>query len=434
LADTPDPRAASTPAATRAAAPEPWWRHDVVLPLAVGVLVRIAWILVCRNEPTSDQVVYHDSARWFVERLGYVDASGNPAGYWPVGYVVLLAPFYALFGAHPTVAFLVNTLLGAATIFTTWGLTRTLIGPAAARPATWFVALLPTFVLYTTCIASENAVLPGLVGAVWLMAIPTGTTNPEERRRVFLDAGAGILLAMTTYVRGTALPFVLIPLALGMRTPRRALGRVGFIAACVFLLTLPWGLRNLQHFGAFSVTSINAGANLWMGNHPGSNGMAADLPPDLPRELAARDAVLRARAIEFIKARPGDALELAVKRVWVTMRSDTIAAGWNQIGLRKRFGGQSVALAKAICTLGYYSLLGAALLGLWRRHRRAILDAGDLALLFAICLVAVPFVMIVGGNRYHMPLQPFLAVWAGAWLAGRIPFLGQELSRATGQR
>jgi hypothetical protein len=76
------------------------------------------------------------------------------------------------------------------------------------------------------------------------MTIPTGTTNREERRRVFLDAGAGVILALTTYVRGTALPFVLIPLALGVRSPRRALGRVGCIAACVFLLTLPWGLRN----------------------------------------------------------------------------------------------------------------------------------------------------------------------------------------------
>jgi 4-amino-4-deoxy-L-arabinose transferase-like glycosyltransferase len=429
LADAPDPHSQSAPRTTLG-----WWRHDVALPLAVGLFVRLAWILVCPNEPTSDQVIYHDSARWFVERLGYVDAVGKPAGYWPVGYVVLLAPFYAIFGPHPPVAFLVNTLCGAATIFTTWGLTRTLFGPLAARPAAWIAAILPTFILYTTCVASENAVLPGLVGAVWLMAIPTGTTNREERRRVFLDAGAGILLGLTTYVRGTALPFVLIPLALGFRTPSRALGRVAFIAACVFLLTLPWGLRNRQHFGAFSLTSINAGANLWMGNHEGSNGMAADLPPDLPRSLAQKDAILRKRAVEYIKTHPGDAVKLAVKRVVGTLRSDTIAATWNEVGLRKQFGDGAISAAKGICTLGYFSLLVAAALGVWRRRRSSGLDVGDLTLLIVICLVAVPFVIIVGGNRYHLPMQPFLAVWAGAWLAGRFTFLRQELSRTTGQR
>lgn len=429
MADSPDPRSQTEPRTSRV-----WWRHDVAIPLAVGLTVRVLWILACRNEPTSDQFIYHESARWFVERLGYVDATGSPAGYWPVGYVALLAPFYAIFGAYPTVAFLVNVLLGGATIVTTWGLSRTLFGPIPARAAAFIVAVLPTFVLYTTCIASENAVLPGLVGAVWLMAIPTGTTNREERRRVFLDAGAGILLACTTYVRGIAIPFVLIPLALGIRSPARALGRVALIAACVFLLTLPWGLRNLHHFGTFSLTSINAGANLWMGNHAGSDGMAAELPPDLPSGIAAKDAVLRARAIEFIKVHPDEALRLAVRRVWVTMRSDTIAAGWNQIGLRERFGGRAIAIAKGLCTFGYYSLLGAAMLGVWWRRRAAALDAGDLTLLLAACLVAVPFVLIVGGNRYQMPMQPFLALWAGAWLAGRFGFLRQELSRATGQR
>jgi 4-amino-4-deoxy-L-arabinose transferase-like glycosyltransferase len=434
LADAHDTPTTSAPPVADPVGARPSFRHDVATPLAVGLLVRLAWIVVCRNEPTSDQFIYHESARFFVERLGYVDVAGNPAGYWPVGYVVLLAPFYAVLGASPTVAAFLNLLLGGATIVTTWGLTRTLFGAGAARAAAWLVALLPTFVLYTTCIASENAVLPGLMGAVWLMAIPTGTTNPEERRRIYLDAGAGILLALTTYVRGTALPFVLIPLALGVRNLRRGVVRAAFVGACVFLLTLPWGLRNKQHFGTFSLTSINAGANLWMGNHEGSDGMAADLPPGLPPELGPRDAELRARAVDYIKRHPLDALQLGIRRVWVTMRSDTIAASWNEIGLLKRFGSRSVTVAKAVCTLGYYSLLGAALLGVWRRRRRRELDAGDLTLLLAIGLAAVPFVLIVGGNRYQMPMQPFLAAWAGAWLAGRWSFLGQELSRPTGQR
>jgi 4-amino-4-deoxy-L-arabinose transferase-like glycosyltransferase len=219
---------------------------------------------------------------WFSEGLGYVDADGNPAGYWPVGYVALLGAFYAIFGTSLTVAFLMNALLGGVTIACTHGLARTLFGPAAGRAAAWIVALLPTLILYTTCIASENAVLPGLLAGVWLMAIPASRAGPEPRAglrgRLVLDAAAGVVLAATAYVRGTAIPFALMPLALAPRPPSQAIFRASVVAACVVVLLLPWGERNRDAFGTFSLTSINAGANIWMGNHEGTNGMAAELP------------------------------------------------------------------------------------------------------------------------------------------------------------
>ncbi len=381
-------------------------------PLAVGLLLRLAWILVCPNEPTSDQVVYHDSARWLVERLSYVNATGNPAGYWPVGYSALLAPFYALFGPHPAVAFVVNALLGGLTIVTTGGLAATLFGIRAGRAAAWVVALLPTGVLYTTCIASENAVLPGLMGAMWLMATPG-----EGKRRIGLDIMAGVVLAATTYVRGTALPFAAIPLALSFRTPWLAVRRAATVGACLLALTLPWAFRNHADFGTYSLTSINAGANLWMGNREGTDGMAASLPPDLPDDLAVRDAELRQRAIGIILADPVRSARLAFLRSWVTLRSDTIAASWNVVGLEARFGKRAVTVAKVACTLGYFALLGAAALGLFARFRARLLDRGDAVLALGCALIALPFVVIVGGNRYGLPLQPLLSCWAGFKLA-----------------
>jgi 4-amino-4-deoxy-L-arabinose transferase-like glycosyltransferase len=395
----------------------PYTLRDVAVPLAVGLALRLVWILLCPNEPTSDQFIYHDSARGLVEHLAYVDESGNPAGYWPVGYAALLAPFYAVFGAKPTVAFLVNALLGGLTIVTTWGLASELFGRAAGRAAALVVACLPTLVLYTTCIASENAVLPGLTGAVWLMMRrdPTGAAFAwRSRNRIVLDVLAGVVLALTTYVRGTALPFALLPLIFIRQLAYGAFVRTAVVATAMVALTIPWGIRNHHLFGSAAITSINAGANLWMGNHEGTDGMAADLPTDLPDGLAERDREAKLRAVRFIAQDPVRYVRLAVKRTWVTLRSDTIAATWNQLGLTARFGEKSVAVAKGICTAGYFALILAAALGLWVRRQK--LGMGDLVIAIACGLVAIPFVLIVGGNRYHMPLQPFLATWAGVGL------------------
>jgi len=150
-----------------------------------------------------------------------------------------------------------------------------------------------------------------------------------------------------------------------------------------------------------------------MGNHEGTDGMAAMLPPDIPRALAERDAELRQRATRFILADPVRFVRLALLRTWVTLRSDTIAAIWNVVGLEERFGKRSVTAAKMACTLGYFALLAGATLGVIGRARARVLDRGDAVLALGCSLIALPFVVIVGGNRYALPLQPLLACWAG---------------------
>jgi hypothetical protein len=64
----------------------------------VGCALRVAWIALCPNEPTSDQHIYHFSATKLSEGLGYIDQDGNPANFWPVGYPALLGFFYWAFG------------------------------------------------------------------------------------------------------------------------------------------------------------------------------------------------------------------------------------------------------------------------------------------------------------------------------------------------
>lgn len=390
-------------------------RLDARWIVLIALGLRLGWLLFCNNPTTSDTFIYHDSAIHIAAGDGFLDESGNPQGWWPVGYPALLAPFYRIFGASTRVAHVVNAFLGALAVFGVFKLGRSLFGERAGRAAASIVAIYPTFVMYTTCIASENAVLAGLPWLLWLFVLAARTGSWP------LTALSGVLLAAGAYVRAPTL-FVAATLPLLALLFRRgwidAAARGALVVAVAVALLVPWGLRNQRAFGRFSLVSMNGSSNLWMGNHPGSNGGYAPLPDEFEGvPLVVREDELGARAKRFIKEHPGQFAVLTVKRLWLTLRSDTIAAEWNTRGMQQRFGRNVAVPAKMLCTAAYYLLWVGALSALVMRARRRLWGWQDWYLLALVGLLAFPFVVIVGGNRYHLPMLPLLAIWTSAHLA-----------------
>ena len=375
----------------------------------------MAWLLFCDNPPPSDTFIYHDSAIHLAAGQGFLDESLKPQGWWPVGYPALLAPFYRIFGASPHVAFVVNALLGALAVLGVHRLAGSLFGERAGRAAALVVTVYPTFVLYTTCIASENAVLAELPWLLWLFVL-VARTGPWP-----LTALSGVLLGLGAYVRAPTL-FVVAALPLLALLLRRgwidAAARGALAVVVAVALLLPWGFRNKREFGQFSLVSMNGSSNLWMGNHPGSDGGYTRLPEEFEgKSLVERETELGARAKRFIKEHPGQYAVLTLRRLFLTLRSDTIAAEWNTQGLANRLGRNVAVPFKILCTGAYYLLWAGALAALVMRVRRQWWGWQDWYLIALVALLAFPFVFIVGGNRYHLPMLPLLAVWASARFA-----------------
>jgi uncharacterized membrane protein len=72
---------------------------------------------------------------------------------------------------------------------------------------------------------------------------------------------------------------------------------------------------------------------------------------------------------------------------------------------------------KLLCTAVHYLIMigfvVSLVAGLWRRDlRREKVFLGGV-----ILLMAVPFVFIVVGSRYHLCMMPFLIVWGGETVA-----------------
>jgi 4-amino-4-deoxy-L-arabinose transferase-like glycosyltransferase len=381
--------------------------------IILGLALRLAWFFLCPNEPSSDQWIYHISAVRIASGQGYIDDAGRPANYWPVGYPALLVPFYALFGPRYATAFAVNIFISLFMLMGAYRLGRVLFGPGAALIAALLIAVHPTLVMHTTILSTEMLFSAGALWLLWLMvrAAKSGTLWGKTAPL------AGVLLGLLVYVRPTAQAFLLLPPLFGLLWRRQSLARVAAATAvvllCSFVVLLPWGMRNQRAFNHFSLTSMNGGSNFWMGNNPETDGMYMALPSEFESmPLVERESKLGQLGMTFVREHPLRYLVLCAKRVYLTMRSDTIAAVWNAKGITRTFGNRAMVYFKVLCSLAHWALLIGVILALTFRRRR--FARADLALVLAVGILAAPFVLIVGGNRYMTPLLPLLCIWAAS--------------------
>jgi 4-amino-4-deoxy-L-arabinose transferase-like glycosyltransferase len=372
-------------------------------------------------------MVYHTGAVSIAGGHGFAYSNGEPIGFWPVGYSALIGGAYWIFGPSLRVSYVVNVILGIASIFAVHRFARWLYDERVAMLSAWITALYPTFILYTTIVASENVFIPLVVAAVYVAL--RAARGPGRGREVLL---AGALLGLSVLVRPTAFLLPAVPLVMGLAMGNQILRSLAVTATIVLvmvLLSIPWGLRNENVFGRFNLTSFNGGINLWMGNHPGSDGRYAAIPDAyaaLP--IAERDAALKQTAIEFISRHPLEFVRLAVLRTGVTMRAETIASVWNSVGIERTFGSSGIFKFKIACTLGYYLVLVGAAIALAKDALAGRFAQRELVLASILIVLSLPFVVIVGQDRYHLPLVPFLIIAASSM--ARVEVRNEWLSQA----
>src|SRR4029079_3172704 len=89
---------------------------------------------------------------------------------------------------------------------------------------------------------------------------------------------AGVTIGLIGLVRENALLLAPLILARALWPSRRErVISAAMFAAGVLLILLPVGLRNLTVGGSFQLTTYQLGTNLYIGNHPGGDGMYAPL-------------------------------------------------------------------------------------------------------------------------------------------------------------
>ncbi len=294
---------------------------------------RLAWVAWAgRTFPAAADGVYYDTlAQRLAHGDGYTwawpDGSVTYAAHYPVGYPAILAAAYAVLGASPIVAGLVNALIGAAAAGALHRLLLAATGRVAAYVGAVVVAVHPALVPYTSAIMTEG-VTAGLV--VIAAALAAGARREDEDRergggrRLAWLVSAGLALGVATLVRPQCL--VLAPLlgalALGSGARARArLAAAALVAAVAVGTCLPWTARNCARMDRCALVSVNGGWNLLIGAQTTSGAWAeVDVPPECRTvwDEAGKDRCFERAGLAVIARAPGVWLAAAPKKLAVT--------------------------------------------------------------------------------------------------------------------
>ena len=228
----------------------------------------------------------------------------------------------------------------------------------------------------------------------------------------------GACVAAATYVRPTAWPLLFIFPGLQWLLDRqwRALfvgGGLAILTASV--LFAPWTYRSIVLFDRFVFVSANGGVNLWMGNNPDSTGGYMDLPSRPFATEVDRDHFYGREAVHFIVSHPLEYLKLSAKRTITTFNRETIGIVWNEKGLQT-YGGSLATTLKAISTVYWWVMLASGAFGLALIIRRR--PAQHMwPLLASFGYLSVFPILTVAMDRYHVPIDPMLAIFAAYGLS-----------------
>jgi len=406
--------------------------------IALAVVARIAWALAVSVVPISDSGAYDTLARSLARGDGYSFKPGEPTAFWPVGTSAFYALLYRTFGVGygPIVA--VNVAVGATTVLLVMLLARHWFGDRAATAAGAILAVWPGQLQFTTVLASELLFNVAYVAGLAALVLPG--VRPAGR----VLAG-GVALAAASYVRPIALPLPAViawvnlagAWAAGAWSWRRTVAILvesAGVVAIMAALIAPWTLRNDRLLGHPVLIATNGGVNLWVGNHPGTDGFYTSPPARVDHvDEVKYEALLGREATDYIRAHPGAFMLRTIVKILRIHERESIGVVWNAPGLERTYG-RGVLMPLKIASLAYWwaalalALAGAAVLCLRLGPMILLTHPAPVLWIYFALLHGV----IVAADRYHYPSVPVIAALAGLGFVSLCDRLTLALGRPAG--
>jgi 4-amino-4-deoxy-L-arabinose transferase-like glycosyltransferase len=386
-------------------------RTLLLLILLLALVLRIGWALAApqvdpllRETPLHGEAVGYFLLGFNLVYSGNFAYDGDPTAYRTPGYPALLVPFTRLgWDALPAVR-LFQALLGTLLVWVVYALGQRFLAQRTALLAALGTALYPLLIYITGWIYPETLFL--LLFWAGLLCLARVVDRPGWVWPLL----AGGLIGLAVWVKPQAWLFLPLLLLLGLaaRWKKADLKRVLLALLVMLAVLLPWLARNTLVFGGWVGLTTSSGSEFYAGNNPQSRGGSAWVEPLEGMPEPESDRVLQARAWDWIRGNPGEALvNLGRKLVkflspieFGTRASDFGALGWviNAI----------YAVFLLLAGWGAYQV---------RRHPITLILV---TVFLAYLLTALVF---YGGSRVALPAAPALILLASAGLADLLPRL-----------
>lgn len=394
-----------------------WHYNHIVAIIFVGLLLRLVWAALVEVDPVSDSYIYHVFAQEIALGNGYRFPSGEPTVYWPVGPAVLYGLGYYLFGVHGYVVVLINLILSMLLILGVYRVTSSNFGVCVGEISAAIIAMWPVWIEFTTVLNSELPFVTFLIFAIWIFEFP------NLPRKTILILSAALVIG-AAYMRPIALPLLFI-LPFVKKNDRNLIDYFwDFVVVLLVasILVAPWVLRNKKYFDAPVLISANFGANLWMGNHHGSDGGYVPLPDVGIKNEVMRDKYFKEKALEFILDNPREYIILGLKRVKKSFDRESIGVVWNEKSI-----GENVKIPLKILSSAYWiAVCFMAFVGVVIYLIKKPIRIFSLFVLLPgfFSMIAI---LVVGQDRYHMPLAPFIAMFAAYAVWRSVVFIDKKI-------
>ncbi len=340
------------------------------------------------------------------------------------GYPLFLAACQACFGERPLAVRLVQAVLGTASVWLVYRLTRQIDAKHvneqrierrfanAPLVAAALTAVNPYYVAMSELLLSEALFTPLLLLCLWCLAVIWRSIDglmgeggrPNARRAGLvalaagLSGGAAILTrpSWALFLPAVLLVWVIASAFRGENSRTAAAFRAAVLVLAGMVLVMgPWWIRNARIYGRFVPTAVWLGACLYDGLNPHATG-ASDMkflenPEFRPLDETGQDAVLTRRALEFARSQPRRVLELAAIKYW---------RYWSPWPNANEYRSPGAAVASALLVIPLYLLI---LAGVW--NRRHDLDA-LLLLAGPVLYFCAVHAVFVSSIRYRIPAEP----------------------------
>jgi hypothetical protein len=367
-------------------------------------------------------------ARALVTGYGYADPFSNaymqhtgPTAWLPPIYPLLLAGVFKLFGVYTLlsgwVVLAINCVLSASTAMATWEIGARVANRRVGLWAGWLFALYPAFMQYAVKWIWEMTLTTFLFSWVFVLTLRMRSLGDEDGKKSNPTIAQWILFGLIWAAIGLTnstllafLPFAGIWILLPTwRQPRALTGAI--LAGIVFLAAIaPWTIRNTRVFHTFIPLRGNFGAEMYLGNGPGSSGllMGFDHPFLAPDQLhlyarmgeVKYVAMRYALARDYIHQHPMHFVSNIAKRTYFFWAS--VPHPWDH-GFLDEFG-----RTLNFCFLSLCGLMGLGL-AMYRKLPAAWL------FFWAFLLLPIPYYLVTVHARFRHPLEPLICV-LGAYL------------------
>ncbi len=399
----------------------------------VAFVVRVLYLTLAhtyRVRPYDDHMLFGEEmgriARALATGFGFADPFRGHTG--PTAWVgplfpLLLGGVFKLFGVFTPqsawVILTIDSLFSALTTRTTWEIAARCFNRNVALWSAWIWALYPAAMQYAVRWVWDTSLSTFLFSWMLVVALRLRAERTPPRWAML-----GLLWGLT----GLSNPALLIFLPacaiwVFAGVPRAQAGGV-LVAALLFTACLgPWIWRNWETFHHFVPARGNFGAELYLGNGPGSTGllMEHDHPIQAPDQLRlyksmgeiAYSRMRGEQALAAIRADPMHFARNTLRRVfffWAGVPHPDSKTPWVEYARSLNF------IFGSVC-----GLLG-LVLALQRRAPAAGLFA------WAFLLLPLVYYGVAAHARFRHPLEPLMVV-LGVYL-----LQSAELTKADGNR